>query len=182
MKKLTAGLLALLLCLQMLPALADDPFAGMRRYEAGQYKVGLDFAAGEYVAMASSDVGGYICVSSDSLGRDIIFNELFDVNTIFTVKRGEYVELSRCVAVAADDFYSRYTIRTDNYGVMLKVGYDVRPGEYRLTAQPGETGYYCIYDDSRHDDIVANDLFENRIYITLRSGQYVVLNRCRIED
>lgn len=180
MKKLTLLLAVLLFCVSICPAAADSLFSGMRTYDEGQYKVGRDMVADEYVLLATTDYSGYFCISSDALGNDIISNGLFDVNSILTVEYGEYVELSRCIAVRASDFYSQYTIKTSNYGVMLKVGYDVMPGEYKLKAQTGEQGYYCIYDDSRQIDIVDNDLFTNSTYVTLKFGQYIVLSRCML--
>ena len=182
MKKLLALLLVIVLSLSIVPAGADTLFAGMRTYNEGQYRVGRDMIAGEYVLLSTSDYSGYFCVSSDALGKNIICNDLFEVNSILTVRTGEYVELSRCIAVLASDFYTKYTIRTDNTGVMLRVGYDIQPGTYRLRAAAGQTGYYCIYNDSRHDDIVDNDLFSGSSYITLRYGQYIILNRCYISN
>lgn len=182
MKKILASILVLLLMFSLIPAGADDLFYGMRTYEAGQYRVGRDMVAGEYVLLASTSLSGYFCVSTDALGNDIVCNDLFEINFILTVRYGEYVELSRCIAIAADDFYSKYTIRPDNCGVMLKVGYDIQPGTYRLKAETGQTGYYCIYNDSRHDDIVDNDLFENSSYVTLRYGQYIILSRCCVAN
>lgn len=182
MKKLTALILSLILLLGAGAALADHPFAGMRYYEAGQYWVGIDMDPGEYVLISSSDYGGYFAVSSDSLGRDILFNDVFDVNSIVTVRRGEFLELSRCIAVLATDFYTRYTIKSGQSGVMLKVGYDVMPGTYRLRATTDTSGYYCLYDNSRHEDIIDNDLFENSAYVTLQRGQYVILDRCVLID
>ena len=178
MKKLLAVLLLLTLVGACACAAADDPFTGMLTYDEGQYRVGRDMLSGEYVLLSTSNYGSYFAVTSDALGDDILFNDIFDTNSIITVEYGEYVKLQRCIAIRADDFYSRYTIKSSNPGVMLRVGYDVEPGEHRLRAQSGETGYYCIYNDSRHDDIIANDLFENSAYVTLRWGQYIILDRC----
>ena len=181
-RKILAGVLALVAMLS-LPAgvLADSLFEGMLVYEEGQYKVGRDFAAGEYVLLNTSDYSGYFSISSDANGRDIITNGLFEVNSIITVEYGDYLKLSRCIAIDADDFYSEYTIKTENDGVMLKVGYDILPGEYKLTAAAGSTGYYCVYNNSRQTDIVSNDLFKNSAWVTVRTGQYLVLSRCHIQ-
>lgn len=180
MKRMLSFLLAFLLIVSLVPACADDLFDGMKTYPAGQYRVGTDMTAGEYVLLATSKYSGYFSISSDALGNKIIANDLFDVNSIVTVRTGEYIQLERCIAVLATDFYSTYTIRTDNPGVMLKVGYDIMPGTYRLRAETGKTGYYCIYNDSRHTKIIDNDLFSNSSYITLKYGQYVILSRCTI--
>ena len=159
----------------------SDPFEGMRTYYEGQYKVGRDFMAGEYVLLNTSYYSGYFAISSDANGRDIIANDLFDVNSIITVRNGEYLELSRCIAVDATDFYSSYTIKTDHDGTMLKVCYDITPGEYKLIAASGKSGYYCIYNNSRQTDIVDNNLFKNSAWVTVKNGQYLVLDRCHIQ-
>ena len=160
---------------------SDDPFIGMQTYSEGQYKVGLDFVAGEYVLFNTSDSSGYFAISSDANGRNIITNDLFDINSIISVYNGEYLELSRCIAVEANDFYSSYTIRSEQDGTMLKVGYDIMPGEYKLIASPGSSGYYCIYNSSRQTDIVDNDLFKNTAWVTVKYGQYIALKRCHIQ-
>ncbi len=156
-------------------------FIGMRTYSEGQYKAGYDFVPREYVLFSTDDWGGYFSLSSDANGDQIIANELFDINSIITVKKGEYIELSDCIAINAEDFYSSYRIDPKHDGIMLKVGYDIMPGEYKLIAQSGEYGYYCIYNDSRQINIKANNLFKNSAWITLKAGQYVVLSRCHIQ-
>lgn len=87
MKKLTLLLAVLLFCVSICPAAADSLFSGMRTYDEGQYKVGRDMVADEYVLLATTDYSGYFCIS----------NGLFDVNSLLTVEYGEYVELSRCM-------------------------------------------------------------------------------------
>lgn len=159
----------------------DDPFEGMRTYYEGQYRVGRDFIAGEYVLLNTSDYSGYFAISSDANGRDTIANGLFEVNSIITVYDGEYLELSRCIAIESTDFYSSYTIKTDRDGTMLKVGYDIMPGEYKLIAATGTQGYYCVYNDSRQTKIVDNSLFKNSAWVTVKYGQYIVLSRCHIQ-
>ena len=159
----------------------DSPFENMTTYPEGQYKVGADFIAGEYVLLNTSDYSGYFSISSDANGRDIVANGLFEVNSIVTVYNGEYLELSRCIAVDAGDFYSAYSIKTELDGTMLKVGYDIMPGEYKLLASSDQPGYYCIYDSSRQTDIADNDLFKNSAWVTVKYGQYLVLSRCHIQ-
>lgn len=161
---------------------SEDPFEGMRLYDEGQYKVGVDFLAGEYVLLSTSDYSGYFAITADANGRDITANDLFETNSIITVYDGEYLELSRCVAIKASDFYTSYTIRTDRDGTMLRVGYDIMPGEYKLIAAADTSGYYCIYNDSRHSKIISNNLFKNSAWVTVQYGQYLVLSRCHIQQ
>jgi len=186
MKKCLCLLLITLLMLFSATAVADHPFDGMLYYEDCTYYVGIDMQPGEYVLVSSSDYGGYFCVSTDANQEDIIFNGIFDTNSIITVERGEYVKLSRCVAVKSSDFYGEYTIKKTNYGTMLKVGYgyDLAPGTYRVKSDPSGDydGYYCIYNSSRQDKIVSNDLFTGSTYVTVTQGQYLVLSRCCIVE
>ena len=65
---------------------------------------------------------------------------------------------------------------------MLKVGYDIMPGEYKLVVTGNLPGYYCVYDSSRQVDIVANDNFKNGTWVTVKYGQYLVLSRCHIQQ
>ena len=144
-------------------------------YSAGTYKVGTDIPAGEYI-LYSSDDSGYFCVSSDSNQADIIFNDNFDYNSIITIYDREYLELSRCSAIP---FSENPDVDTTAAG-MFKVGTHIPAGEYKL--ETSDSGYYCIYADSRHDDIIANDNFEGQNYVTVSDGQYLLLSRCKFTN
>jgi peptidoglycan hydrolase-like protein with peptidoglycan-binding domain len=165
-----------LLCLYSYYAIEYSP----PQYGAGMYKIGYDIDPGEYIILANSSYSAYFCLSSDSNGNDIIANENFDYNSIITVKSGEYLEISRSRMMLLSDFSEHYTIPKDVSGVMYKVGTNLKAGEYKLVTTSDFGGYYCIYASSRQDDIIANDNFENRAYVTVKKGQYLVLNRCRI--
>jgi len=173
--------MAVAIFLSVAHASNDNPFEGMRTYYEGQYRVGRDFIAGEYVLLNTSEYSGYFAISSDANGRNTIANGLFEVNSIITVYDGEYLNLSRCIAIESTDFYSSYTIKTDRDGTMLKVGYDILPGEYKLIAASGTSGYYSIYNDSRQIDIIDNSLFKNSAWVTVKQGQYIILSRCHIQ-
>lgn len=81
-----------------------------------------------------------------------------------------------------EEFHKNYAASKEASGVMFKVGVDIEAGEYKVTAEEGEMGYYCVYGDSRHDDIIANDNFEGSAYVTVKDGQYLVLNRCLLAE
>lgn len=147
-------------------------------YGAGQYKVGTDIPAGEYVIFAKSG-SGYFCVSSDSNGNDIIVNENFDYNSILTVSEGTYLELSRCYAVPIDKV-SASDMDFSGTG-MFKVGTHIPAGEYLLDADSGKSAYYCIYNSSTQQNIVSNNNFEGSQYVTVTDGQYLVLDRCHFD-
>lgn len=144
------------------------------RYENSTYKIGTDMPSGEYVLF--TDSSGYFSVSSDSSGNNILFNDNFKNNSIVTVKSGEYLELSRCYAERIEDVTSLST----NADGMFLVGKHLSAGEYKLQATG--KGYYCIYSDSRHKEIVDNDNFENTTYVSVRNGQYLLLSRAKISS
>lgn len=147
-------------------------------YFEGQYWAGHDIPAGEYVLYCDdSKYSGYFSVSTDANGDNILFNDNFGANSIITIKDGEFLELSRCYAVHAE---SVEAISADGEG-MFRIGQDLEPGTYKLISDSKYSGYYCIYSDSRHDEILSNDIFESQSYVTVSDGQYLLLSRCRIE-
>lgn len=146
-------------------------------YPPSQYKVGSDIPAGTYIVLPSKGDSGYFSVSSDPNGDKIIFNDYFSGNSIIEIRSGEYLELSTAYAVPYTTTYDLPNISGDSS--FLVVGVHIAPGEYKLKATR-DRGYYCIYSDLRHDDIVANDNFENTSYITLSSGQYLQLSHAEI--
>lgn len=145
------------------------------RFESGQYKVGTDIEAGEYVFFTESGKG-YFSVSTDSNGSDIIANDNFSYNSIMRIEDGEYLKLSRCYAVPIEEA-QELPINKAN---MFKIGIHLSAGEYKLLTE--EKGYYGIYSDDRQQDIVANDNFDSMSYITVSDGQYLKLSRCYIEQ
>ena len=170
MKKKMILLCCLIMLLSSITVFADG------EYKTGMYKVGMDMPAGEYILFASGGKG-YFCVSSDSNAKDILFNDNFEYNSIITVLEGEYLDLSRCYAVPISE---NPDVDTTGTG-MFKVGLHIPAGEYKLNSG-NQKGYYCIYSDSRQDDIIANDNFEGQSYVTVNNGQYLELARCYFVD
>lgn len=67
-------------------------------FKDGTYRVGIDIPAGEY-KLTSTD-GGYYCIYKDSVPPfDIVSNDLFDGSSYVTVKDGQYLSTSDCIAV-----------------------------------------------------------------------------------
>ncbi|MFR1883007.1 MAG: hypothetical protein ACLTL2_00025 [Blautia sp.] len=149
-------------------------------YGPGVLKVGTDMPAGEYIVINSSGRSGYFSVNSDANGDDILFNDNFEYNSIITVNDGEYLELSSALAYPFDEWCSQNTLDTTKEGSMYKVGVNLPAGEYRLDATADRGGYYCIYPDSRQQDIISNDNFEGQAYVSVSDGQYLVLSNCII--
>ncbi len=147
------------------------------KYTEGQYKIGADMPNGEYVIFSDNSESGYFSLTSDANGDNIIANENFDYNSIITVNKGEYLELSRSYAVNINDISKLDTSKSGMY----KIGTFLPAGEYKLIANSGEEGYYCIYSDNRQENIVTNDNFKNSSYVTVENGQYLLLSRCTID-
>lgn len=129
-------------------ALAEkDLFEGMLTYNESQYYVGFDMQPGEYVLLATGNSQAYFSISSDANSNRIICNDNFEINRIITVYTNDYVTLKRCIAIKAEDFYQQYTIKTDKPGIMLRVGYDIMPGTYKIqqVSTTSSSAYYCIY-------------------------------------
>ena len=144
-------------------------------YAGGTYEVGVDIPAGEYAVFATSDKQGKFNVSRDRTGDETIFKDSFRYNSIFTVRDGEYLQLNNCRAKKIETVDS---INTSGNG-MFKIGTYLPAGEYELVAD-SDSGYYCIYNNSRFQDIIKNDNFEGNVYVSVKDGQYLKLSRCHI--
>lgn len=145
-------------------------------YNEGQYKVGIDIPAGEYVLLSDYE-SAYFSVSSDANGDDIIINDNFVYNSVITIDDGQYIELKRCYAVHTDDVAPLDKTKAS----MFRVGKDIPSGEYALVPD-SEDGYYCIYNDSHQVDIISNNNFTGNTYVNVSDGQYLVLSRCSIKE
>lgn len=151
-------------------------------YKSGNYKVGVDIPAGVYILFPNdADVRAYFSYSSDANGNDIIENDNFEGNSIIEIHDNEYLELSRCTAYPLD---SAPTIQTTNGyftdGFYI-VGVHIPAGEYKIETTDNTSGYYCLYNDIRREDIDSNDNFENSRYISVQEGQYLLLSRCKVK-
>ena len=148
-------------------------------YNAGQYKVGIDIPSGVYLILPTNGISGYFCISSDANSDDITVNDYFSGNSILHIMDDEYFKLSSCYAIPYDPNYELPNAGgTDGF---FEVGVHIAPGEYKLEAVNG-SGYYAIYSDLRHSDIIANDYFQNTSYISLSLGQYLKISGVRIVD
>ncbi len=149
-----------------------------KSYDEGMHRVGKDIPAGKYILYAEYDSSAYFAILKDSSGNfdSIIVNDNFYGNSIVDVKKGEYLELSGCEAVPAKEGVG---VDTNGEG-MFRVGVDIEPGEYKLVSG-GKHGYYCVYPNARHRDILHNDNFNGSAYVTVSNGQYLLLSNCKIK-
>ena len=155
------------------------PIPVVPTYMSGNYRVGIDIPSGTYVFYADSDKwSGYFCESTDANKKNIIENENFSYNDIYTITDGNYLELSRCHAIPIS--YNPH-IDTKKTGSFI-VGKHIPAGTYRLTCTSNNTrGYFCIYENTYKQKIIANDNFTNNAFCTVEEGQLLLLSRCVID-
>ena len=155
----------------------------VKKYKSGQYKVGVDLPAGEYVAIAKGDA--YIEVASDSSGAmtSIVANDIFANRSIITVSNGQYLKIQNCELYAFNDAPKTQTTK-DGFLLsgMYKVGVDLPAGEYKVISEGGDS-YIETSRSSRHSlqDIISNDLFQGNKYVSVSNGQYVKFFRAKIQ-
>lgn len=148
-------------------------------FSAGSYRVGKDIPAGEYKITSSSSYG-YYCVYPDSSKADILSNGNFNTCTYVAVSDGQLLEVTGASFVAIAD--AKPTQKLSGEGI-YKVGLDIQPGEYNITAQSG-SGYYAILGTVDANDpfnIINNDNFEGNSFVTVSEGQYLEISRAAIE-
>ena len=153
---------------------------GMHLYSAGTYTVGDQLEEGEYILFCAEGHEAQYLVSIDEEGLDVITEGVFGANAILTVEEGDYLQLTDCTAVLAEDFYSVSRIEPDGDGGTLKIGYDIEPGTYELIGCSDETSFYRIYDDSRFHLIAGEEEFQFACEVYLELGQYLELVNCTV--
>lgn len=164
------------------PTAAPVPIPELTKYKAGQYKVGKDIPAGEYVLFADDFLGGYVERSKDSSGNfeSIIFNDNFYTNIIVTVQDSEYLNIKGGYAIPISEVP---TLDTSKQG-MFKVGTHLQPGEYKIQVDDDNAfgGYVEVSSDSlgELESIRTNDNVETSTYITVNDGEYLQLVHCHI--
>lgn len=148
-------------------------------YKPGMYKVGVDISAGVY-RVDALDGDGYFSVCSDSSGKSssILFNDIFDSYVYILLEDGQYLTLSRSVALESkgipaaqpeDGVFSDGTFR---------IGVDIPAGEYKIVGTSDDSYYrlmgtpQCEYDKQ---EFITADYVESAVYQTLEDGQYLTL-------
>ena len=145
---------------------------------AGMYKIGPDIPAGMYYLQAEESAKGYFCISADSSGYSILDNDNFGSHYFLEIEDGDYLELTRCVAIPIEDAEIEFDKNNLTEG-MYRVGVDIPAGEYKLTQTSNFAAYVCVYEGcSKNRDIITNDNFENQKYITVKDGNYLLITRC----
>jgi hypothetical protein len=156
-----------------------QPDSTLQCFEAGKYKVGTNFPAGEYVIIGT----GYLKICSDDSGLDesIIEADNFVNRAIVLVSEGEYFEfegLAYSSQSAPKVDISMGELEDGEY----KVGVDFEEGEYKITPHKG-SGYYEISESARGElkNVIHNNSISKQEKITLKTGQYINLENIVLE-
>ena len=149
------------------------------KYEEGMYHVGVDIPAGEYIVMNKESIPAYYEVNKGQFNKDIINNGIVSYNDYVTVKDGQYITLQRAVMYPANQ---APVLNTSGEGV-FKVGKDIVAGQYRIVSTSNILAYYEISKDSNNSftSIIENDNFIGSRIVTVSNGQYLKVNRAKIE-
>lgn len=146
-------------------------------FSGGQYRVGSDMPAGEYVIIGT----GYLEIASDSSGsfESIVENDNYSNRTIVSVADGQYIKFSGR-AYSWDEvpvFEARDGKVPDG---RYKVGVDIPAGEYKI--EPRGSGYYEVSSSAGggFDGIVTNENFDTDRYLAIQDGHYLKLNRATL--
>ncbi len=151
----------------------------IKKYEEGMYHVGVDIPAGEYIVMNKESIPAYYEVNKGQFNKDIINNGIVSYNDYVTVKDGQYITLQRAVMYPANQ---APVVNTSGEGV-FKVGKDIVAGQYRIVSTSNILAYYEISKDSNNSftSIIENDNFIGSRIVTVSNGQYLKVNRAKIE-
>lgn len=143
-------------------------------WAAGEYEVGKDIPAGEYIITSCE---GFSVYTDSSKSNKIVDDSVTHSRQIVTVKAGE------CFVVKAGIIYPIATAPKKSYGNgTYKVGTDIAAGNYTLSSAVGQgnIGVYYIYSNSTHEKsaLIAYKVFSKETYITLINGEYLEISSC----
>lgn len=150
-------------------------------YSNGQFKVGVDIPAEEYLAIGT----GYIELAADSSGKNnsIIMNDnIVEAQRYIEAHEGEYLRVSGNLKLYHEKDAPKLDTSQKVPAGQYKVGIDVPAGEYKVTADDG--GYIEVAKSSRGlKSIITNKAMyqAGNMYITVENGQYFMLRRAEAQ-
>jgi len=151
----------------------------IKTYPAGMYKVGSDIPAGEYVLMPTGPDMAYfeITTSSDGKPESIVTNDIMYGRSIVTVVVGQYLNVSDAKIYKMDEAPAINKSAKEFAEGMYRVGIDIPAGEFTVVPTDTYGGYYEISSDSSHQvsSIIGSGYIDNTQYLTIESGQYLML-------
>lgn len=142
----------------------------------GQFKVGTDLSAGEYLAIGM----GYVEVARNSSGNvnSILINDniVDDTQRYIVANEGEYVKLIGDIKLYPAANAPKLNTSNGLPSGQFKVGVDIPAGEYKITLEAG--GYFAVTRDTRC--AFVKNQFTNEggsFYATVADGQYLQIKK-----
>lgn len=163
----------------------DDENEGI--YLSGEYWVGVDIPAGEYLIVADnfSDIPN-ACIGLYDKEMEQIISTWFQNTFYVNIEAGQYLHISWCTAVDL----SQNIVDNNPFerAGMFKVGTDVKAGTYRIKAAEIENPYYfTVYDNlyeynafKKYTETLEYEIKDREKVITVVDGQYIELENCVI--
>lgn len=156
-------------------------------YPMGEYVVGVDIPAGEYLIVADnfSDIPN-ACIGLYDKEMEQIISTWFQNTFYVNIEAGQYLHISWCTAVDL----SQNIVDNNPFerAGMFKVGTDVKAGTYRIKAAEIENPYYfTVYDNlyeynalKKYTETLEYEIKDREKVITVVDGQYIELENCVI--
>lgn len=150
------------------PPAKDEP----KNYFAnGQFKVGVDLPAGEYLAVGT----GYVEVAKSSGGgtNNILINDnIVDAQRYIEISDGEYVKVTGDIKLYPSGDAPKLDTSGKLQAGQYKVGVDIPAGEYKILLEAG--GYFAVTRDTRRAYVKNQFTNESgQFYATVAEGQYL---------
>jgi hypothetical protein len=166
-------------------------------HKAGSYRIGKDVPAGLYRFQGGGDGSELASIkvypdAQHTQESDVTDTEVFSDVYWMSVTDGEVIQTSSCSFLAEADVQGEHlTSLPTTYSTMLRVGVDIQPGDYELTAGLPDSmhmtsgtiiGFVFLYDAPGNQNTAkSSNSFENNAYVTLVDGQYVELHECKAD-
>lgn len=152
----------------------------------GTYRCGSDFDEGYYYILSLYSAEAYYDVSDNP--NDFTWSDYRVIRKI-SASTGQYVKLSSAALLVSADEIDESNWKM--YGVFL-VGTDLPEGDYKITSLEDSyhseleniTGICGAYQISNNTPVDEPEnccpLFDKQTYISVKNGQYVVINNARM--
>lgn len=165
----------------------SDYYRGNHKgFEAGTYEVGKDLDSGEYLVLmnvGANNTSVEVRKNEYTNGDDFLYGDSNFYNDYIIVYNGMFVETDGVTLYKISDspkVASNYNI------VNLKVGRDIKAGNYTITPTDETMSYYEISTKNKNDygtlgEIISNDVnFSSPKKVNLVNGQYLKLSYATI--
>lgn len=182
-KKMLATMLTIFVATQMMTVVHAVDFVNPQdcqtKYFSGQYKVGQDIPAGEYVIFPSeTNRKGFYFETLDANGDQYDDTGSVVTNGIVMLDEGNYIELDHAYAIPIEE---NPAVDTTGEGT-FKVGYHIDAGEYKVSQiDTSRHGFYFVFKDSTKESYAASNSFDGSVYVSVSDGQVLELSNAKLE-